>query len=294
MDMPISQINTRLFAQLPVDTGLGLLFAVGTVGQVIYASGGRPIQFTLRQAGYALRCKVSPSVELDFELTEGQQVRATGFLNFSSQAAQYHLICRDLELAKETPRAEGESEAVVEETVSLDEEHLSPDWLLGIQKRAQVAPEQVTLAEIPDWVKALAPPEAQTPEVEGANVLWGRQRVEAALKPPVELEVPEPPRLDEDEELLDYLLEALERSEHEDVELTADLFAQFRGQPADDQPEQLFESSNGPVGRPTAFDEEAEPEYEPSDNVERDRWILLVGFFLFVLTIAVVAFLVGN
>ena len=97
MDMPISQINSRLHATLPADTGLGLLFAVGSISQLVYASGGRPIQFTLRHSGYALRCKLAPNVILNFDLAEGQQVRATGHLSFSSQSARFHLRVHDLE-----------------------------------------------------------------------------------------------------------------------------------------------------------------------------------------------------
>ena len=95
MDMPVSQVNIRLFTRLPTDTGIGLLFATGVVSQIIYASGERPIQFTLRHAGYALRCKLAPDLEPGFVLQDGQWVRATGHLNFSSQSAQFHLMALD-------------------------------------------------------------------------------------------------------------------------------------------------------------------------------------------------------
>lgn len=299
--MPISQINARLCAQLPQDTGLGLLFATGTASQIVYASGGRPIQFTLRHAGYALRCKVAPNVELSFQLKEGQQIRATGFLNFSSQSAQYHLLCRELELEQESPAAADTQ--TVTSTAPPAEERLTPDWLVGIQKRAQAAPEQLAPGEIPDWVKELAPPEAQAPAVEGTNVLWGRQRAEAALQPPVELEVPEPPRLDEDDELLDHLLAALELSEEQDVELTAEWLARYSKQPEPEpslepetEPELSILPSQVPITqsplatRPLATAAEpvgAEPE-------GTDRWFLLLVFIVFILAAAAVALLIST
>jgi hypothetical protein len=294
MDMPISQINARLYAQLPQDTGLGLLFATGTAGQIVYASGGRPIQFTLRHAGYALRCKVAPSVELDFELKEGQQIRATGFLNFSSQSAQFHLLCREIELDQELEVVETPEDS--SETLPAGE-RLTPEWLLGIQKRAQAAPEQLAPGDIPDWVKELAPPEAQAPAVEGANVLWGRQRAEAALQPPVEIEVPAPPRLDQDQELLNHLLDALELSEEQDVELTAEWLDQFRSRP---EPEPSYEPE--PEAEPPVIPSPAfvtQPLDSTLESVQAgpkgvDRWFLLLLFIFFILAAAALALLVST
>jgi len=293
MDVPISQINTRLLSQLPSDTGLGLLFATGTVGQVIYASGGRPIQFTLRHGGYALRCKVAPSVELQFELKEGQHVRATGFLNFSSQSVQYHLLSRDLELLKEVLEPAEDKPAA--EPGLPAERPSTPDWLSGIQKRAQAAPESLAPGNIPDWVKEMAPPEAIPPLVEGTNVLWGRQRAEAASQPPVEIKAPEPPRLDDDKDVLDYLLQALERSEQEDVELTAELLARFRSHPNSEANAVLpAPPEKEPIARPlpvTGPKPARRP--APAGSGSMDRGFVVLVFVLFILSAVAVALLLA-
>ena len=174
MDMPISQINSRLLAQLPADLGLGLLFATGTVGQIVYASGGRPIQFSLRHEGYSLRCKVAPRLECPFELADGQQVRATGHLHFSAQSAQFHMLVRDLELL--VADDEEQEPAVVVETKSTgqperDEPATGDDWAgwNPDPQPGQTNPLHLELADIPEWVYALAPPRNPAVGLAGAS-----------------------------------------------------------------------------------------------------------------------------
>lgn len=231
MDMPISQINSRLFAQLPPDPGMGLLFAVGTVSQIIYASGEKPIQFTLRYAGYALRCKVAPSVVTSFKLSEGQQVRATGHLSFSAQSAQFHLVVRDLEPLSYPDLPELDTPPP--KTTAPSERTLIPDWLQAIQRRAQAtAASQLEMADIPDWVQALAPPGATQLSSPKMEFSWGKERVAAILEPdPDLLQPPELTRLEENEQLLAHLMDMLERSESEDLELTPELLGQFSSAP---------------------------------------------------------------
>jgi len=229
MDMPINQINTRLFAQLPADPGMGLLFAVGTVSQIVQASSGKPIQFTLRHHGYALRCKVAPSVESDFDLADGQEVRATGHLSFSAQSARFHLLVRDLELLSLTTLPE--KTTTPRHILASRERSATPDWLVAVQRRAQAAaPVQLTPADIPLWVQEMAPPEVASPQAQRVDVRWGKQRAETAIEdemPSDEAEMTAFTGLDSDEQLLKHLLEVLERSENEDVELTAEVLAQF-------------------------------------------------------------------
>ena len=229
MDMPINQINTRLFAQLPADPGLGLLFAVGAVSQIVQASGGKPIQFTLRHHGYALRCKVAPSVESAFDLADGQEVRATGHLSFSAQSARFHLLVRDLELLSLTTLPE--KTTTPRHILASRKRSATPDWLVAVQRRAQAAaPVQLAPADIPLWVQEMAPPEVASPQVQRVDVRWGKQRAETAIEDEMasdEAGVTAFTRLDSDEQLLKYLLEVLERSENEDVELTAEVLAQF-------------------------------------------------------------------
>jgi hypothetical protein len=215
MDMPISQVNIRLFARLPPDTGLGLLFATGTISQIVYASGERPIQFTLRHAGYALRCKIAPDLEPSFVMQEGQWVRATGHLSFSSQSAQFHLLARDLELLSDV--------APARLGMAPQREQAVPGWLAEVQRRAGAAADLLAPAEIPEWVRGMAPREVLTGDEE-SRAPWGRQRVEAYLSQPDAPEITH----SQNEGLWSQLLEALERSDHEDVELTAETLARFR------------------------------------------------------------------
>jgi hypothetical protein len=235
MDMPISQVNIRLFARLPSDTGLGLLFATGTISQIVYASGERPIQFTLRHAGYALRCKIAPDLEPSFVLQEGQWVRATGHLSFSSQSAQFHLLARDLELLSDVaPARLGMAPKRAPAPAGLE---VVPGWLAEVQRRAGAAADLLAPAEIPEWVQAMAPPELWTDD-EASRAPWGRQRVETFLNQP---DVPEIAAAESDE-VWSQLLAALERSDHEDVELTAETLASFRahaGGEADQEPRTL-------------------------------------------------------
>jgi hypothetical protein len=216
--MPVSQVNTRLFTRLPSDTGLGLLFATGTVSQIVYASGQRPIQFTLRHAGYALRCKVAPELEPDFTLEEGQWVRTTGHLSFSSQSARFHLLARDLELLSDTapPRLGMDPKRAVTPAGR----GAVPNWLSEIQRRA--AAERLAPAEVPDWVQAMAPAELGDRDGEEGGS-WGRQRVETLTGG---ADAPEL-AIQGDETWWSNLIAALDRSETEDVELTPEVLAQL-------------------------------------------------------------------
>ncbi|MBN1317158.1 MAG: hypothetical protein JXA42_16870 [Anaerolineales bacterium] len=217
MDMPISQINARLFSRLPTDFGLGLLFATGAVSQVVYASGDRPIQFMLRHAGYALRCKIAPGTDFGFKLTDGQIVRATGHLSFSSQSAQFHLFVRDMELLEEALES---PQVVITEIQDLVDEQPIVD-----RKNHSLLSQPVKLAlgEIPDWVFALAPD-----EVRAQDFRWGTERVKAALQQKIAGDFTDHNRLDQNEKLLAFLLESLEKSEHQDIVLTSEMLAQFR------------------------------------------------------------------
>jgi hypothetical protein len=215
MDMPISQINARLFSRLPNDLGLGLLFATGAVSQVVYASGDRPIQFMLRHAGYALRCKIAPGTDAEFMLADGQIIRATGHLSFSSQSAQFHLLVRELELLEEaeSPIVATDIKKKIGEPTNLNHKNTS---LLS-------KPVKLALGEIPDWVFALAPD-----EIRSQDFHWGTERVKAALNQKIAGDLVDQSKLDQNERLLAFLLESLDKSEHEDIVLTAEMLAQFR------------------------------------------------------------------
>lgn len=256
MDMPVSQVNIRLFTRLPTDTGIGLLFATGMVSQILYASGERPIQFTLRHAGYALRCKLAPDLEPGFTLQDGQWVRATGHLNFSSQSAQFHLMARDLELMADvvpTRLGMGPKPAPVptgRESV--------PDWLAEVQRRAGSAAERPAPAELPDWLEAMAPPELAGGDEERQGE-WGQQRVQSFLSRPDAPEV----AAGDGRIPWSQLLAAFERSDHEDVELTAETLAKLGAAPdAEPEPGSDGEPRNpdAPLDRPAGGADALEPD----------------------------------
>ena len=231
MDIPISQINTRLFSQLPPDPGLGLLFAVGTAGQIVFASGGKPIQFTLRHQGYALRCKVAPDVTPSFDLVDGQEVRATGHLSFSSQSARFHLLVRDLELLpKAAPLEQASAPRTLLET---RERTVTPGWLKAVQRRARAAePAQLVPGDLPSWVQELAPPEVSKSSSRRVGDQWGSHRAKTALETAIsfaEIDTAQIAGPDRDDPHLPGLLEVLDQSEHEDIELTAEVLARLGG-----------------------------------------------------------------
>ncbi len=289
MDMPISQINNRLNTRLPDEYDLGLLFAVGTVSQVVFASGGRPIQFTLRHAGYALRCKVAPSMILTFPLVEGREVRAVGHLSFSAQAAQFHLLVRDLEPLPDTILFE--SAVAPPALVPVTERRIIPEWLLNIQKRAQAAPEPLAPAEIPEWVHEMAPPEAQIITPQAINVLWGSQRAAAALEPPPMAEENGVTLFERDEELFQLLLSVLERSEHEEVELDAQTLAQLlpsQSETNDDEPPAVPSPMPAEVDGPRVTDATTPPPAVDERVVASSMralpatfWVVLALFLVF-------------
>jgi hypothetical protein len=280
MDMPISQVNIRLFARLPSDTGLGLLFATGTISQIVYASGERPIQFTLRHAGYALRCKIAPGLEPSFVLQEGQWVRATGHLSFSSQSAQFHLLARDLELLSDVgPARLG---MAPKRAPALSGQEGVPGWLAEVQRRAGAAG-LVTPAEIPEWVHAMAPPELLARD-EGSREHWGKQRVEAYLNQP---DAPEAAAA-ESEGLWPQLLAALERSDYEDVELTAEALAQFR---ADTEGELGQESQNS---NPQPIPPSAEASQKELDSLLTRPYGQLFLLLILAMILAVIFFLIYS
>jgi hypothetical protein len=76
----------------------------------------------------------------------------------------------------------------------------------------------------------MAPPEVASPQIQRVDVRWGKQRAEIAIEGEMPLDeagMAAFTRLGSDEQLMTHLLEALERSENEDVELTAEVLAQF-------------------------------------------------------------------
>jgi hypothetical protein len=267
MDMPISHINTRLFALLPPQLDLGLLFATGTVSQIIWTGGGRPIQFTLRDAGYALRCKVARNVKPDFELAEGQLVRATGHLSFSSQAARFHLVLRDLELLPDL-------ESGPSRTPAADHPSGTPREVASESLRGTPAVDVLAaIGDIPAWVYQLAPR-----EVRNSVAGWGVQRVEKAIEGGLvdsfggQYQAAADMRSKENVGLLGFLLGALERSEREDVELSAEVLDQYR-----------MRSPTLPVSPPTTRVAAVEAGAVPT-FVTSKWWLRL----------AVVAFLLGT
>lgn len=233
MDVSVGHLNNRLALQLPRELPLGLVFVVGTVDKLrlspMLPASSRKIEhyFDLVDDTYRLRCRLIVPSMVELDLTEGDRVRVGGHLRFDAQQATYYLLARDIEQINH----EFESEEL--EPGALPDEGEVLALLADIRQRDK----QVKLppADLPRWVQEMAPPEVKEAE-------------STAVSPPPKSEQDETAVDDDepmDEELVSYLSEAIE--EEEDVEITADVIAQFT-------PEHTAESSAAPAAaeEPTA------------------------------------------
>ena len=141
--MPVSRLNNRMALQLPAELPLGLVFVVGRVTNLARPSNGtgRPT-FQLEDEGYLLNCRLAGRTANEVQFNEGDTIRAGGHLAFDPRQAAYYLIARDVELLRERPSGQQPS--------------LTP-ILDDVRKRAATA--SLAPADLPPWVKEIAPPE---------------------------------------------------------------------------------------------------------------------------------------
>jgi hypothetical protein len=145
MDVPVSRLNNRMALQLPAELPLGLVFVVGTVVNLAHPanSHGRPT-FQLVDEGYSLNCRLSGRAFTETPFNEGDTIRAGGHLVFDPRQATYYLIARDIELLRERPAGQPSLTPILDD----------------VRKRAASA--SLAPADLPPWVKEIAPPEIRS------------------------------------------------------------------------------------------------------------------------------------
>lgn len=210
MDISVRHLNNRMALQVPAELPLGLVFIVGRVRNLRESETGageavEQVSFELVDGEHRLRCTLPQSVVHETLLQAGDRVRVSGQLAFDSHAVRYHLFASDLEILS-------------------DRSATTPphDLLADAQERAREA--DVVPAELPPWVRQLAPPEVQLelglvdelPEPQGSQVeddseIWEESVSAAPSQMP--------------EEMLAFLSGVIDSDE--DTELTPEMIAQY-------------------------------------------------------------------
>ncbi len=142
MDIPVSRLNQRMALQLPSEFPLGLVFVVGIVEGKEHREEGEDFgYFFLVEKTYRVRCLLSARTTTETDFADGDRIRAGGHLAFDPQNATYYLLARDIEIL-----TGAESEGPSPSAIMADIDRTS--------REAGLVP-----AELPVWVKQLAPPE---------------------------------------------------------------------------------------------------------------------------------------
>lgn len=202
MDVPVSRLNNRMALQLPAELPLGLVFVVGKVVDLAQPANGhgRPT-FQLEDKGYRLNCRLSSHATPETPFNEGDTIRAGGHLVFDPRQATYYLIARDLELLHERPAGQSSLTPILDD----------------VRQRAAAA--SLAPADLPPWVKEIAPPEIRA---ELGLLPAGREETAAAgEETAAEVETKETAGISP--ELITFLSTAMDSEE--EVELTPEVIA---------------------------------------------------------------------
>lgn len=263
MDISVSGLNGRLASKLPPELPLGLVFVVGQV-ELLAADG-----FILAEGSHRLYCRT----EKKGQFVKGDEIRASGHLMFDAEQLQYYLLARDIEIVTSEPL--GPPERNSRELLAESESLLSA--LAAVKARAAVSPAH-TGADLPVWVRKLAPPEVEVAGVE--------DKVEETVRPQAR-------QVELDEKLLSTLSEAMDSEE--DLELTAEFLAEYM--PEIPEPTEPLEETLALQEQP-APQEMEEPlaelatSYRPVGRQDTDWLVILLIISFFVLTIAAVVTIV--
>lgn len=258
MDISVSRLNGRLATKLPPELPLGLVFVVGVVSQV------ENKRFVLAEGTHQLHCQLAELVRL----RAGDEVRASGHLMFDAERLQYYLLARDIGVVTAEPLGilAGDSRELLAESEDL----LSA--LAAVKARAAVAPVE-TSAEMPVWVKKLAPPEVKAVESDADELAEEDSR--GLLSSGV---------VALDEGLVSMLSAAMDSDE--ELELTPDLLEPYTMTVAEPIPmAQVDETQLGAMDtavptQPTS--------YKPTSREDTDWLVILLIISFFVLTIAII------
>lgn len=212
MDISVSRLNNRMVLQVPAELPLGLVLIVGQVHDLEVRNGETHLD--LIEAGHILHCRLTRPLTEEVLLKNGDTVRAGGHLAFDVQSARYYLLARDIEVAP---------------GMAASRRQMAP-ILSDVRKRADAA--GLVRADLPPWVKRLAPPEVraelalleqEAPAAAGAETQRGGEGVRAGNPASA---------ASTDEEMLAFLSAAMDRAD--EVELTPEVLARFL--PIDSQP----------------------------------------------------------
>lgn len=304
MDISVRRLNHRLALQLPKELPLGLVFVMGVVDAVNerpveVSSNGRirRIEFDLIEDDYCLHCILTQSIDNPTTVWEGEKVRVGGHLIFDPRHANYFLTTHDVEIIfdeeKFEPLFSEDSLALVHEQKAL------ADALAGVKRRSQAAP-QLEPAELPLWVKKIAPLELRE-----SLGIWEEDLQDLDIDP---VELAESAGAGDGAVLPDKMVSELGAAMDGDaeVEITTDLLTNYVGEDAD-----AFGSAG--IGQPLAQADAAKAEIVGSgqagvdmtspakpyqEDIHETDWlvILLIVVFcvLIVLLIVAIAVLVLN
>ncbi len=273
MEVSVRRLNHRLALQLPRELPLGLVFVAGVAGDVARIPVARKgngrtsyVQFDLTENNYRLRCVVPPREAAHATLAAGARVRVGGHLMFDPGRADYFLLARDVEVVGQTAVVEPPDEDA--RALRLEQEALALE-LERVKRRAKAA--RLAKAELPEWVQKIAPP-----EVREARAREEEKEPEPEVE---ELLAATAVAADLDEELVEALAEAMDSEE--EVEVTADMLAQY-----DVQPEQPFAPAEADT---VVFPPLPKPRYAlPSDHHETDWLVILLIIAFFVMAVAMI------
>jgi len=259
MDISVSGLNGRLASKLPPELPLGLVFVIGQVEQ-LDADG-----FVLAEGPHRLHCRTEENGHIE----EGDEVRASGHLMFDAKQLRYYLLARDIEVVTSEPL--GAPDRSSRELLAESEGLLSA--LAAVKARAAAAPTP-SGAELPVWVKKLAPPEVQVEEAGDEIVDTTRRKG---------------PHAELDEDLVSKLSEAMDSEE--ELELTPEFLARYI--PEEPEPAERLTETAVPSEQPTVPEME-EPlaelttSYRPANRQDTDWLVILLIISFFVLTIAAI------
>lgn len=194
MDITVSRLNERMALRVPSELPLGLVFIVGQVDAIqptFQASG--EVALRLADGNHSLLCRLPQQVAEEMQLAGNERVRAGGHLVFDTREARYFLLARDIEVLPPPGR---------------DDETTPPSPAVA-PVQEPVDDGRLVAADLPPWVRQLAPPEVQSE--------LGMMPPAAAETTPSEDEtIPLPAAL------VDYLSQAIDSDQ--EVELTPTLF----------------------------------------------------------------------
>jgi hypothetical protein len=259
-DVPVSRLNNRLARYLPAELPLGLVFVIGYVENV-RQEGVSGIWFDLIETEHRIRCQLSERAAAEFELNEGERIRAGGHLAFDRHRADYYLLARDIELVAETPIPKTDEESTGQNGLHkpIGRQALTP-ILADIKRRAEAT--DLEQAQLPYWVQRLAPPEVKE-EL-------------AQLEPAPKKAITET-QSTLDDKLVATLSQAMDSSE--DVELTSDMLGDLGATAVPPPPSSNPQLVHKETTRKTS---------QPEQTISRQTAILLiVVVFLLLLVMAV-------